>query len=347
MEITHFNINPVDRSIYETIQHKIDHKTKPLGALGDLEGIALKIGGIQNTMTPCLNKPTVMVFAADHGISKDNEVNAFPQEVTAQMVYNFLNGGAAINVFCKQNNLDLKVVDAGINHDFKETPKLISAKIDLGTKNMVHEKAMTTEQYHHATRKGAELVEIEFNNGCNLIGFGEMGIGNTSSAALLMSSLTGIEISSCVGAGTGLDRNRIAKKATILKNVQQKHPINTTEDIMTSFGGFEIAMIAGAILKASELKMTILIDGFIVTAALLFAHHINKHVLDYSIICHQSGEQGHKKMLEQLERHAVINLGLRLGEGTGVALAYPIINAAVNFLNEMASFESAGVSGKN
>ncbi len=346
METTFFNITPVDTSIYETIQHKIDHKTKPLGALGDLESIALKIGGIQNSTTPSLNHPTIIVFAADHGISEDNEVNAYPQEVTAQMVYNFLNGGAAINVFCKQNNIALKIVDAGVNHDFKEAPNLIHAKIDFGTKNMVHEPAMTRDQYHEAIKKGAELVEIEFNKGCNTIGFGEMGIGNTSSAALLMSALTGIDISACVGAGTGLDRNRIANKAAILRAVQQKHLIYTIEDIMTSFGGFEIAMIAGAILKASELKMVTLIDGFIVTAALLFAQHINENVLDYSIICHQSGEQGHRKMIEQLERHAVINLGLRLGEGTGIAIAFPIINASVNFLNEMASFESAGVSNK-
>lgn len=342
----HFNISPVDASIYDTIQHKIDHKTKPLGALGDLESIALKIGGIQNSTTPSIHKPTIIVFAADHGISEDNEVNAYPQEVTTQMVYNFLNGGAAINVFCKQNHLHLKIVDAGVNHNFEDTPNLISAKIGLGTKNMVHEPAMTPKQYQEGLKKGAELIKKEHNNGCNTIGFGEMGIGNTSSASLLMSALTGINILDCVGAGTGLDRNRIAKKAAILKTIQLKYEIHTLEDMMTSFGGFEIAMMVGAILKAAELKMTVLIDGFIVTAALLFAHHLNENVVDYAIICHQSGEQGHRKMLDYLGRHAVINLGLRLGEGTGVAIAFPIINASVNFLNEMASFESAGISGK-
>ncbi|WP_010521477.1 nicotinate-nucleotide--dimethylbenzimidazole phosphoribosyltransferase [Aquimarina agarivorans] len=342
--MTSFNITAADLSITEKLLLKINNKTKPIGALGDLEGLAIKIGIIQQSTSPQLNKPTILVFAADHGIAKDNEVNAYPQEVTAQMVYNFLNGGAAINVFCKQNNLDLKIIDAGVNHNFGVLPNLIDAKIDYGTKNVLQSPAMTIDQYHQAIKKGAELVTHEFNKGCNVVGFGEMGIGNTSAAALLMAALTNIYIEDCVGAGAGLNKDQILRKSELLGKVLDTHFPYTLPDIMATFGGFEIAMIAGGILKAAELKMTVLIDGFIVTSALLFAHAMNENVLDYCIICHQSEEQGHQKMIDYLEKKTILNLGLRLGEGTGVALAYPLITAAVNFLNEMASFESAGVS---
>ncbi len=342
--MTYFNITAVDTAITEKILHKIDNKTKPIGALGDLEGLALKIGMIQQSLTPQLTNPTILVFAADHGLAKENKVNTYPQEVTAQMVYNFLNGGAAINVFCKQNKLDLKIIDAGVNHDFGPLHGLIDAKIDYGTKNVLESPAMSIDQYHEAIAKGAELVESEFKKGCNIIGFGEMGIGNTSAAALLMAALTNTYIEECVGAGTGLNKEQIIEKGAILGKVLDTHFPYTLPDIMATFGGFEIAMIAGGILKASELKMTVLIDGFIVTSALLFANAMNENVMDYCIICHQSNEQGHVKMIDYLEKKTILNLGLRLGEGTGVALAYPLLEAAVNFLNEMASFESAGIS---
>ena len=339
-----FNITPTNKDIVKSLQHKIDTKTKPIGALGQLEEIALQIGTIQQAITPQLNKPTMLVFAADHGIAKDNVVNAYPQEVTAQMVLNFLNGGAAINVFCKQNDINLKVIDAGVNYNFKQVKGLIDSKIDFGTQNMNKAPAMTNEQLKLAISKGALLIENEFNNGCNCIGFGEMGIGNTSSAALLMHKFTNISIEDCVGAGTGLNKERIKTKTNVLESILKKYESNTPQEIMQHFGGFEIAMIAGAMLKAAELKMTILVDGFIVTSALLYAHAINKNILDYCIMCHESNEKGHQKMLSFLNKKAALQLSLRLGEGTGVALAFPLINASVNFLNNMASFESAGVS---
>lgn len=339
-----FNITPTNKDIVKSLQHKIDTKTKPIGALGQLEEIALQIGTIQQAITPQLNKPTMLVFAADHGIAKDNVVNAYPQEVTAQMVLNFLNGGAAINVFCKQNDINLKVIDAGVNYNFKQVKGLIDSKIDFGTQNMNKAPAMTNEQLKLAISKGALLIENEFNNGCNCIGFGEMGIGNTSSAALLMHKFTNISIEDCVGAGTGLNKERIKTKTNVLESIFKKYNVNTPQEIMQHFGGFEIAMIAGAMLKAAELKMTILVDGFIVTSALLYAHAINKNILDYCIMCHESNEKGHQKMLSFLNKKAALQLSLRLGEGTGVALAFPLINASVNFLNNMASFESAGVS---
>lgn len=339
-----FKITTIDTAIKSELQHKIDTKTKPVGALGDLESIALQIGSIQQSLSPKLNKPTMLVFAGDHGIAQENVVNAYPQEVTTQMVYNFLNGGAAINVFCKQNNIDLKIIDAGVNHNFESIEGLINAKINFGTKNITTQAAMTSSEFEEALAKGANLVEKEFKNGCNCIGFGEMGIGNTSAAALLMHAFTQIPMTDCVGAGTGLDKERIHKKTAILETIINTHKATTPHEIMRHFGGFEITMIAGGILKAAELKMTILIDGFIVTSALLFANAINENVVDYCIMCHQSNEKGHLKMLDFLNKKALLNIGLRLGEGTGVALAYPLIKASVNFLNNMASFESAGVS---
>lgn len=340
-----FTILPIENPVLEEkIQHKINTKTKPLGALGVLEKIALQIGLIQDTENPILRNPTMLVFAGDHGIAKKGEVNLFPQEVTSQMVYNFLQGGAAINVFCNLNNIHLRVVDAGVNHDFKNAPGLENAKIGFGTKNYENEAAMTKEECALSIEKGASMVAQQYEKKCNSIGFGEMGIGNTSAASLLMAYFTTIPIYDCVGAGTGLSTENIIKKQKILSAVFLKHTPKTAMEALATFGGFEIAMITGAILKAAELKMMIIIDGFIVTTALLVAHAIDKNVLDYCIFSHTSGEQGHEKIIKFLDKAPVLDLGLRLGEGTGSAIAYPILKAAVAFLNEMASFEDAGVS---
>ncbi len=341
-----FNIQPVSNNNLEKIlQSKIDNKTKPIGALGALEKVASHIGMIQNTDRPSLNRPTILVFAGDHGIAQKGEVNPYPQEVTAQMVYNFLHGGAAINVFCKQHNIALHIVDAGVNHDFEGISGLIDAKIDYGTKNYQEEPAMCMEQCTLAIKKGATLVTERYTDGCNTIGFGEMGIGNTSSASLLMSYFTKIPIAECVGAGTGLDEEAIKIKQGVLSEVYQHYTPSSPLEALATFGGFEVAMITGAILKAAELKMTIIMDGFIVTASLLAAHAMHKNVLDYCIFAHTSGEQGHQKMHRFLGKKPLISLGMRLGEGTGIAIAYPIIESAVAFLNTMASFESAMVSG--
>ncbi|MCL7763867.1 nicotinate-nucleotide--dimethylbenzimidazole phosphoribosyltransferase [Polaribacter sp. Z014] len=339
-------ITALSKEMQTALQKKIDFKTKPIGSLGLLETIAIKIGSIQNTLTPKITEPTIIVFAGDHGISKSKGVSPYPQEVTQQMVFNFLNGGAAINVFCKQNKINLKIIDAGVNADFDKSDALISAKIAKGTKDFSIEKAMTMAQCNLALEKGKEIVNTSFQKNCNTIGFGEMGIGNTSSAALLMSYFTAIGIDDCVGKGTGLNDEGLQEKKTILKKVYQKHIINidAPTDALATFGGFEIVMIAGAILEAAALKMTILIDGFIVTSALLAAHAIDKNVLDYCIFTHSSGEQGHQKILNFLKVKPVLNLGLRLGEGTGAAVALPIIQSSVLFLNEMATFESANIS---
>lgn len=332
--------------ITQQLQHKIDNKTKPLGSLGSLEGIAIKIGQIQNTLTPELKKPTIFVFAADHGLA-DEGVSPFPKDVTWQMVMNFLHGGAAINVFCRQHNIDLKVVDAGVDYTFEPNTNLINAKIMPGTRNILKAPAMTIDECMTAMNKGAEIIEQQFAAGCNIIGFGEMGIGNTSAAALLMNKYTRTPIEECVGKGTGHNSEGMKKKTAILKQASSLYPeINDPLQILATFGGLEIAMITGAMLQAHSKKMIILVDGFIVTSALLAAQALEKRVLDSCVFCHQSDESGHVAMLKYLGAKPILNLGMRLGEGTGAAVAYPIIDSAVRFLNEMASFESAGVANK-
>lgn len=340
------NIASLNKKLKKALQETIDFKTKPIGALGVLEKIALQIGLIQNTLTPVLSKPTIMVFAGDHGIAKTNKVSPYPQEVTQQMVLNFLNGGAAINVFCKQNDINLKIIDAGVNAEFDSSNTLINAKIAKGTNDYSLGKAMTEKQCLAALQKGKELIRKLYSEGSNIVGFGEMGIGNTSAAALLMSYFTNTPISECVGRGTGLNDNGLITKVETLQEVYNLHITNikTPLDALTAFGGFEIVMLCGAILEAATLKMTLLIDGFIVTAALLAAHAFAPDTLEYCIFSHTSGEQGHKKMLSFLNREPLLNLGLRLGEGTGCAVAYPIVEASVNFLNNMATFKSANVS---
>ncbi|MDH7444091.1 nicotinate-nucleotide--dimethylbenzimidazole phosphoribosyltransferase [Aquimarina sp. 2201CG14-23] len=339
-----FNISPLDKSLENSIQHKINLKTKPVGSLGILERIALQISLIQSTKSPSLEKPTILVFAGDHGIAEKGEVNPYPQAVTQQMVYNFLNGGAAINSFCNQNNIDLKIIDAGVNHNFDNISGLIHAKVAYGTKNYQIEPAMSADQCSTAIHNGAAIVSETYENGSNIIGFGEMGISNSSAAALLMSYFCEIPVKECVGAGTGLQMEAMKLKRTILEEVFKKYAPTSPIEALATFGGFEIAMITGAILKAAELKMTIVIDGFIATAALLVAYALNQNVLDYCIFAHTSNEQGHEKMLRFLGKKPLISLNMRLGEGTGVAVAYPIIQSAVTFLNNMASFEEAEVS---
>jgi nicotinate-nucleotide--dimethylbenzimidazole phosphoribosyltransferase len=339
-----FNIQPVNSNTAAALTHKINYKTKPLGALGLLEKIALQVGCIQETLAPVLNSPTIVVFAADHGITQEG-VSPYPQEVTYQMVFNFLHGGAGINVFAMQHKIALKVVDAGVNFNFDAHPDLIDAKIDKGTKNYLLEPAMTAAQCTAAINKGAEIVLNIYNGECNVIGFGEMGIGNTSSAAIIMSLLCGLPLEQCIGRGTGLNDEGLKKKHAVLAKAMAHHQIEKTPfNVLQTFGGFEIAMICGAMLKAAELKMIILVDGFIATSALLVAAAINKNVLEYCIFCHQSDEQGHALMLQYLKAEPILHLGMRLGEGTGAAVAFPLIRSAVNFLTQMSSFESAGVS---
>lgn len=344
-------ITAPDSAIKPALQQKINQKTKPLGALGQLENIALQIGLIQNTLTPQLNKPTVLVFAADHGIAA-TAVSAYPQAVTAQMVLNFLAGGAAINVFARQNNMQLRIIDAGVNHEFLPHVDLVNAKIAKGTANFWYTSAMSQVQCEQALALGVSLAQKEIQAGSNVLGFGEMGIANTSSASCLMSVLCGLPIEQCVGRGTGLDEAGLIKKTEILKQAISQHtlasPLSTPSAMqaLSTFGGFEIAMMAGAMLGAAEQKALLLIDGFIATSALLIAAKLQPNILHYCVFAHCSNESAHRKLLDYLGAKPLLDIGLRLGEGTGAVLAYPLIQASVNFLNDMASFASAGVSEK-
>ncbi len=348
-----FNIPAPDSAIVPALQAKVNNKTKPLGALGQLEQLALQIGILQQTLTPSLNKPHVLVFAGDHGAAKAG-VSAFPQEVTWQMVENFLAGGAGINVFARQNGMAIKVIDAGVAHDFGVRDGLIDAKIAPGTHNYLAEPAMSAAQCASALQRGADLAHTLADEGCNVVGFGEMGIGNTAAASLITHALTGTPLVDCIGRGTGLDDAGLARKRGLLAQAVARAALPANADakaltlaVLAEFGGFEIVMMAGAMLGAAECGMVLLVDGFIVTSALLAASRIAPNIRDYCIFCHRSAEPGHLAQLHDLKANPLIDLGLRLGEGTGAALAYPIVKASVSFLNEMASFESAGVSEKN
>ncbi len=340
-------IPPVSSKIEVDLKRKIDDKTKPPGSLGRLETLALQCGKIQNSLNPELVNPTILVFAGDHGITEEG-VSPYPQEVTAQMVLNFLNGGAAINVFCRQNNISLHVVDAGVKTDLPEGTELINANIGRGTKNFCKEAAMSLDECEMAIEKGAELSRTVPVSTCNVIGFGEMGIGNTSSAAALTQRFTGLPVEDCVGKGTGVDDSGLEHKQNTIRQALEKHAeIKEPQAVLSTFGGFEIAMMVGAILESAVLKRIILIDGFIASAAFLSASRIVPEIKQYAVFTHKSDEQGHAEILKFLQVEPLISLGMRLGEGTGAAVAFPILQSAVSFLNQMASFKSAGVSGRS
>ena len=322
----------------------IDNKTKPLGSLGRLEALAKQIGLIQDTATPSIDAPSILVFAGDHGVVAEG-VSAYPQEVTWQMVENFLAGGAAINVFARQNGCAIQVVDAGVNHHFGERAGLVDRKIRPGTRNFAQEAAMTPGECALALEHGMDLARALPGN---VVGFGEMGIGNTTAAAALMHKLAGIPVADCVGAGTGLTPQGISHKQAVIEAAVAKHAgVDDPLAVLATFGGFEIAMMAGAMLQAAALRKVLLIDGFIVTSALLAAARLQPAILDYCVFAHCSNEQGHRQMLAHLGAQPLLQLDLRLGEGTGSALALPLLHAATHFLAEMATFSSAQVSTRS
>ena len=337
-------IPPLDAALRPVLQAAIDDKTKPLGALGRLEALALRLGLIQGSARPVLRRPTVIVFAADHGVA-DAGVSAYPAEVTAQMVQNFLAGGAAINVFSRQHGIALEIVDAGVRVPLPAAPGLVNCRIADGTRNFANEPAMTPEQAAAAMTAGMARVLRHAQQGCNVIGFGEMGIANTSAAACLMQRLTGLPLEDCIGRGTGLDDAGLARKREVLAGALARHAqAQAPLEVLATFGGFEIAMMAGAFLAAAASRMVILVDGFIATAALLVAQRLDPNVLQYCVFTHCSHERGHRALLAQFDAAPLLALDLRLGEGTGCALAWPLLASAAAFLNEMATFSGAGVS---
>ncbi|MDF9831939.1 nicotinate-nucleotide--dimethylbenzimidazole phosphoribosyltransferase [Ereboglobus sp. PH5-5] len=324
----------------------IDNKTKPPGSLGRLEEVALRLGLMQGTLAPELRAPASLVFAGDHGLA-DEGVSPFPKAVTVQMVLNFLAGGAAINVFARQHGLHLKVIDAGVAGALPEHPDLISRKVMPGTRNALREQAMTPAEVELCFAHADRIIGDLHARGCNAVIFGEMGIGNTSIASLLMSALTGTPLEDCTGRGAGHDPAGLARKIDILKRVQARHgPITDPLAALAAYGGCEVAMMAGAMLSAASRRMLVMNDGFIVTSALLVASRINPAVLDYTIFGHTSAEGAHPKLVSLLGGKPLIALDLRLGEGTGAALAWPLVMSAAAFLREMATFESAKVSNR-
>ena len=339
-----WTILPLDRSPEPAIQQHIDQKTKPLGALGRLEELACQLALIQRQERITIEQPTMLVFAADHGIARHG-ISIAPSDVTRQMVLNFLGGGAAINCFCREHQIELKVVDAGILTPIDD-PRLIHQRLGAGTADLSVEPAMSQEQAHLGLQLGSELAKAQVAAGCNLLAFGEMGIGNTTPASALLAALTGIPVAACVGRGTGIDDAQLGRKISLVTQALARvgdgsDPIR----LLAELGGFEIAQITGAMLAAAEQQITMLIDGFIVTSAALLAVKIAPAARDYMIFSHGSSEgSGHGIMLETLKARPLLDLGLRLGEGTGAALALPLLRSACAFYNEMASFASAGVS---
>lgn len=339
-----FTIEKPDSAIIKALQDKINNLTKPKGSLGTLEEIALQIGLIQQTLTPSLNHPINVIYASDHGIA-DEGVSKSPKEVTRQVIHNFLNGGAGICFLARQHGFELKIVDGGVDYDFPIIPQLINKKIRKGTRNFLHEAAMSREEMEQALQYGADIVTECHNEGCNVISFGEMGIGNTAASSMWMTCLTGIPLIDCVGAGSGLDNEGIRHKYNILKkSLDNYNGDNSPLEIIRYFGGYEMVMAIGGMLRAAELKMVILIDGFIMTNCILAASRLYPAVLSFCIFGHCGDETGHKRILDTIQVKPLLNLGLRLGEGSGSVCAYPIVDSAVRMINEMHSFQQAAIT---
>ena len=337
-----FALPPVSRALDDAIRHAIDSKTKPLGALGMVESLAAQVARIQGTLTPRLERCRLTLFAGDHGIAHEG-VSAYPQAVTRQMVANFLAGGAAANVFARTNGVDLQVVDAGVAGDPMDAPGLVSRRIAEGTRNCAVEPAMTGEQCDAALGAGEALGE---SVAAQAAAFGEMGIANTSSATLIAHKLTGAELDSLIGRGTGLDDDGLAHKRAVLARAATRTADRLdARDALSEYGGFEIVMMAGAMIGAARTGAIVLVDGFIASAAALAAVEIAPPLRDYLVFAHRSAEQGHRTVLKTLDARPLLDFDMRLGEGTGALIAWPVLKCAAAMMSEMASFESAGVSG--
>lgn len=343
-------IQRTDKHFAGALQDKIDNLNKPKGSLGRLESLALQIGLIQHTLTPELCNPCHILFGGDHGIEREG-VSLSPREVTWQQMINYGKGGGGVNMFCRQHGFKLSVVDVGVDFDFdkEKYPHIVDRKISHGTKNFLHEPAMSADEWRRALAVGAEQVDACFEQGCNIISFGEMGIGNTSPSSVLMHLMLNIPLERCVGAGSGLDHDGIRHKYEVLRasveNFHKTMPEDVSaEDTARYFCGLEMAAAIGGMLRAAEHKMIILVDGFIMTACILAASRMDEGVLDYAVFGHCGDEGGHKLMLNAMGAEPLLHLGLRLGEGTGAICAYPIVQSAVNMINEMDNFSHAEIT---
>ncbi len=339
-----FRISPIDKTLIPALRHKIDNLTKPKGSLGMLEQLSEQIGLIQHSLSPELKNPCNILFGADHGIT-DEGVTVSPREVTAQQMLHFLRGGAGISFLCRQHGFRLVVVDAGVDFDFPVSSGIIDKKIRKATSNFRYGSAMSLSEFDEAIRRGAEVVDMVAVDGTNVVSFGEMGSGNTSAASLWMHRLTEIPLDKCVGAGAGLNSSGVSHKLEVLSDAVAHY--RGSDDIrqwLAWFGGFELVMAVGAMLRAAELKMVIIVDGFIMTACIAAAAAISPAVLDYALFGHVGDESGHRLLLEFLHARPILALSMRLGEGSGAVCAYPIIDSAVRMINEMDTFEAVKVT---
>ena len=334
-----FAIHPVDKSLAPQIQAKIDNLNKPKGSLGRLEELALQICLIQQTLEPSLAHPCHLLLGGDHGIEREG-VSVSPRCVTWQQMINFTHGGGGVNMFCRQHGFKLRIVDVGVDYDLAGIDGIIDRKITRGTRNFLYEAAMTVEEFDRAIQIGCDLVADCIAEGCQVLSIGEMGIANTSPSSIWMHLFTGIPLADCIGAGAGLDTTGISHKYEVLSEaVRHFHG-----EPLSYFGGYEMVAAIGAMLKAAEKHLVILIDGFIMTACALAAIQLYPAAQDYMIFTHCGDESGHKRMLDAMGANALLHLGLRLGEGTGALCAFPIVDSAVRMMNEMNNFENANIT---
>lgn len=341
-----FNIPPTDKSIADSIQQKIDHLNKPKGSLGRLEELAMQVCLIQHTLSPSLNYPCHLLLGGDHGIEREG-VSVSPREVTWQQMINFTHGGGGVNMFCRQHGFDLSIVDVGVDYDLSGVEGVINRKIARGTRNFLHEPAMSEEQFNSTVEVGCELVDDCAKKGCQILSVGEMGIANTSPSSIWMSLFGDIPLDECIGAGAGLSNPGIEHKCQVL-NAALKHYNETMApsdvNAIRYFGGFEMVAAIGAMLRAAEQGMIVLVDGFIMTACAIAAIRLYPAAQDYMIFTHCGDESGHRRMLDIVGADPLLNLGLRLGEGTGALCAFPIIDSAVRMINEMNNFDTAKIT---
>ena len=335
----HFDIQSVDNSLQPAIQAKIDNLNKPKGSLGRLEELAMQICLIQQTLEPSLAHPCHLLLGGDHGIEREG-VSVSPREVTWQQMINFTHGGGGVNMFCRQHGFKLRIVDVGVDYDLSNIEGIIHRKITRGTRNFLYEPAMSEAEFDQAIQIGCDLVDDCIAEGCRILSIGEMGIANTSPSSIWMHLFTGIPLKDCIGAGAGLDAPGIRHKYEILSEAVRRY----SGDPLAYFGGFEMIAAIGAMLKAAEKHLVILVDGFIMTACALAAIQLYPAAKDYMIFTHCGDESGHKRMLDAMGANALLHLGLRLGEGTGALCAFPIVDSAVRMMNEMNNFDNARIT---
>lgn len=342
-----FDIQPVNTSLKTAIQEKIDNLNKPKGSLGRLEELAMQISLIQQTLEPSLAHPCHLLLGGDHGIEREG-VSVSPREVTWQQMINFSQGGGGVNMFCRQHGFNLRIVDVGVDYDLSNIPGIINRKIARGTNNFLYEPAMSEEEFNRAIQVGVDLVDECFAEGCCMLSIGEMGIANTSPSSIWMSLLGDIPLKDCIGAGAGLNNEGIRHKYEVLLNALNNYrsmiPQPSAISPLAYFGGFEMIATIGAMLRAAELHLVILVDGFIMTACALAAIRLYPATQDYMIFTHCGDESGHKMMLDIVDANPLLHLGLRLGEGTGALCAFPIVDSAVRMMNEMNNFDNAKIT---